>query len=198
MISYLRGKVVFASSPVKKGAFVIVDVNGIGYRVTIPLKHLERYPKDAAVELYTFHHVWENGQELFGFPKKSDADFFSLLTEIPGIGTKTALNILHQAEIHQIQNAVIADDPEMLFKTSGISKKTSEKIILGLRDHLKKMSYESSVEPVSGGSYEVIDALMSLGFSREAAQEAFQSVPKNITTSEEKIKEALKILGKKK
>lgn len=181
----------------KKSASVIIDVNGVGYQVTIPARHLGKYAQDSASEIFIHHHIWEGGEELYGFSKKSDVDFFELLTEIPNIGPRTALNILHHADIEDIRSAVIHGDATAFSHTSGLGKKTAEKIILGLKDHLQNFAQAQSPDSKSVGTFEVTEALVSLGFTREQAQRAVAELPEQAKTAEEKIKEALKRLGRK-
>ena len=199
MIAYLKGKIIFSASPLKKTAFVIMDVNGVGYRVMVPLKHIARYQApDQTIELFTYHHSWDGGQELYGFMDKGELDFFSLLIDIPGIGPKSALNILNHAGMVDVRQAVIENDAETFSKTSGLGKKTAEKIILGLKDRLSQIMQEGDGQTSTGGSLEVVEALMSLGFPREHIQKALSKIPSDIQASEDKIKAALKFLGQKK
>lgn len=197
MISYLRGKIICVGGSMKKSASVIIDVNGVGYQVTIPARHLGKYAQNSESEIFIHHHIWEGGEELYGFLKKSDADFFALLTEIPNIGPRTALNILHHADIEDIRSAVVHGNATVFSHTSGLGKKTAEKIILGLKDHLQSFVPAHPEDSKSAGAFEVTEALMSLGFTREQAQRAVSELPGQAKTTEEKMKEALKRLGRK-
>src|SRR3989338_9704234 len=137
MISFLRGKIIYKNSLGKKGSSVILDVANVGYEISVTLKTLEKLKEVDETSLYTYLYVREDAMEIFGFLTKSEIDFFKLLITISGIGPKSALNILEHAEINDMQEAVIQNDPQLLTKTSGLSQKTSEKIVLGLKDHFK-------------------------------------------------------------
>lgn len=196
MIAYLRGKILSISHPLKKNVYVIIEVQGIGYELVIPLKNQGHYKIGEEKEIFIYHHVWERGQELFGFLTQSQGDFFKILIGISGIGPKSALHIISNAKMEDIQKAVVHDDPDYLVKHGSLSKKTSEKIILGLRDHLKDLVTPEKGETINA-EIEVLEALASLGFSREQAQDALSKISKETKSSNEMIKEALKILGKK-
>lgn len=196
MIAYLRGKILSISHPLKKNTYVIIEVQGVGYEFIIPLTNLGRYIIGEEKEVFIYHHIWEGGQELFGFLTQSQVDFFKILIGISGIGPKSALHIISNAKMEDIQKAVMHDDPDYLAKTGSLSKKTAEKIILGLRDHMKDLVTPEKGETIAA-EIEVIEALASLGFSREQTQDALSKISKEIKSSDEMIKEALKILGKK-
>lgn len=197
MISYLAGKIIYKSEPTKKGAFVILNVSGVGYEVSITLKTYEKVKVGENIELYTFLYVREDAMELFGFPTPSEAEFFKLLNNISGIGPKSALNILELADVKSIQDAVIAQKAEMLEKINGISRTTAEKIILGLKSHIKKFAYDG-MEKRNEENLEIVDALISLGFPIDRIRKALLELPADKKDNKEKIKAALKILGKKK
>jgi len=129
MIAYLRGKIIYKSSPLKKGCFVILDVNGVGYQVSVSLKILDFMRSDDPCELYIYHHVREDAQDLYGFFSQDEVSFFKLLISVSGIGPKTALGILDKAEMKDIQDAVIKESPSALAGVSGIGQKTAEKIV---------------------------------------------------------------------
>ena len=197
MISFLRGKIIYKNSLGKKGSSVILDVANVGYEISVTLKTLEKLKEGDETSLYTYLYVREDAMELFGFLTKSEIDFFKLLITISGIGPKSALNILEHAEINDMQEAVIQNDPQLLTKTSGLSQKTSEKIVLGLKDHFK-IILESKVG-TSGAhpDMEVIEVLLNLGFSPDQARRVLSQISPEKKSAEDRIKEALKILGKR-
>lgn len=198
MISYLRGKIKYVGQPTRRGASVLLEVNGVGFEVIIPVNLVGKFQLGADAELYTFHHIWQDGQELFGFSNMEELQFFKLLLEAPGIGPKTALHVFEKSSIKDIQNAVVSGDAEALTRSSGIGRKTAEKIVVGLKDHLKKILENSGGSPGAiSQNGEVIEALLSLGFSPSQAREAIARISKETVKSEDKIKEALKILGRR-
>lgn len=197
MVAYLHGKIISKSSPLKKGSFIIVDVNGVGYQVLVSAKILGTIKLHDLCEIFIYHHVREDAQELYGFLRQEEVDFFKLLISISGIGPKTALGILDKADMKDIQDAVIKESPSSLAHVSGMGQKTAEKIVLGLKGSIQGMleSGRSSInEP---NDIDVIEALISLGFSSDQARRAVTQLPKEITESKDKVHQALKILGKK-
>lgn len=197
MIAYLCGKIIYKSGPLKKGCFVIIDVNGVGYQVSVSLKILDSIRNNESCELYTYHHVREDAQDLYGFLSQGEVDFFKLLIGISGIGPKTALGILDKAEIKDIQNAVIKESPSALASVSGIGQKTAEKIVLGLKGSIQGMLDSGGATGAEPNDIDVIEALMTLGFSSDQARRAVTQLPAEILESEDRVREALKILGKK-
>lgn len=196
MIAYLRGKIIFLSNALKKSANITLDVNGVGYSIVVSGKNLEKYKKEATAEIHIYHHIWQDGQELYGFSDQDELNFFKLLIEIQGIGPKSALGILDKAEIQDIQNAVLSDSSETLEKVSGLGKKTAERIVSGLKDKMQEVRDSTSETRSQGADFEVIDALVSLGFPPDQSRKLLSQVSRELS-AEEKIKEVLKILGKK-
>ncbi len=193
MISYLRGKIIYVSGLLKKGAYVIIDVEGVGYQAIILARHIGFFKKDSNAEMFVHHHIWQDGQELFGFLQMEEMQFFKLLIDVPGIGPRSALNILDKAEIKDIQNAVLSNSPDMLEKMSGIGKKTAEKIVLGLKESIQKISDGKKEEHYDSDAF---DALISLGFTYDQARNVLSQVSKDLSV-EKKVQEALRLLGKK-
>lgn len=196
MISYLRGKIKYLNQLSKKDNFFVIDVGGVGYKVLCTIKVIEKMKLEQESEVYTFHNVREDSQELYGFLTFEEVDFFKLLTGISGIGPKKALAVLEQADILSIQEAVINDDPVHLIKVAGLSKNIAEKIVVGLQGKIKDILKGKGSQTVTG-DFEVIEALASLGFPTAKARQVVNQLPKELKSSDEKIKEALKMLGKK-
>lgn len=189
MISLLKGTI---ESSAEK--YVIIDINGIGYRVFISGNTFKNLPeKGEKVKFYTHLHVRENLMELYGFLDPEDLEFFELLISISGIGPKGALGILNVASVDTLKKAIANEESSILTKVSGIGKKTAEKIILELKS---KVGGEFLGKGVSVDS-EAIDALMGLGYKLKEAREALKRVPKEVEGVENRVKEALKLLGRK-
>lgn len=196
MISYLRGKIIYKSDPLKKARFVVVDISGIGYKVTMNQKIFEKIEQDNDVEIFTYQHVTENDLELLGFLSFQEVEFFTLLLSINGIGPKSAMNILERTSIKNIQQAVIVQSADQLASMSGIGKSVCEKIVAGLKSKIKEFSVTSDSTEIVEGDLAVIEALEALGFSAEKAREVLAEISPKIQDNEKRIKEALKILGK--
>ncbi|MBX4198026.1 Holliday junction branch migration protein RuvA [Candidatus Parcubacteria bacterium] len=189
MISRLTGTIVHADT-----RFLIIDVGGIGYKVYTTAGILEKNLSDT-VTFWTHQAVREDALDLYGFPTKDELDFFELLITISGIGPKSALSILNVANPATIRRAVATEDPAYLSKTSGISKKNAEKIVLELKNKLVVTGDEVDAAHYYGS--DSLEALVSLGYNERDAREALKKVPKDVTDTSECIKHALKILAKK-
>ncbi len=188
MISRLHGTVAE-----KNANMLTIIVGGVGFSVSVPRDTAEAARLNAEIKLFTYLAVRENALELYGFPDNDTLVFFELLLTVSGIGPKSALAILNIAPVKTLRSAIASGDASHLTKTTGIGTKKAEKIILELKDKIDVLESEL------GGHRETadaIDALQALGYSRREAQDALKKVPHLTTSTEAKIKEALKILGK--
>ena len=178
----------------KAEKYAIIETNGIGYKVFCSEKTLSKIPQIGQnIKVWTYLSVKENGWDLFGFLNFEELDLFELLITIPGIGPKTASNILGVASVADLQEAIVLGDETILGKVSGIGKKMAQKIVLELKSKVKKISGSSGV----AGDIEVIDALVSLGYRVYEVREILQKLPPEIKGVESRVKETLKRLGKK-
>ena len=173
--------------------FVIVDIGGMGYKVHAPMDTIAILEsKKKEVIMWTHLAVRENALDLYGFLTKHDLDFFEKIISISGIGPKKAINILSVASFETIRRAVSAGDASSLQKISGIGKKNAEKLVVELRDKIDK-SEES--DAVLKDEIDTIEALKALGYSFKDAKEALGRVSKSAKSTNEKIREALRILA---
>jgi Holliday junction DNA helicase RuvA len=188
MISYLQGKIIL-----KKDKFVILEVNDIGYKVYISHSTLYKLPEiGQTLKIFCFQNVKEEALDLYGFLTYDELDFFEILNDIHGIGPKAALEIASIGPLERIKERVLAQDEKIFEGISGIGSKRAMTIILELTGKIKMLSSSKSKGPAD----EAEDALSQLGFSRQQAKEALSHVPSNIKNPEERIKLALKNLGK--
>lgn len=187
MISHLTGTVLE-----KSARFAIVDVSGVGYRVFATEDTLRKLKIGAVTKLRTHHAVREDSEELFGFIGEDDLKLFELLLGVPGIGPKTALNILNVATPETLRKSITSGETAYLTKIGGIGKKTADKIILELREKL------GASEEGEGLKEEVdaLEALKSLGYSHGEARDALKNTPKEMTGTSDRVKHALKLLGR--
>lgn len=188
MISLLRG--IIESNTDK---YIIIDVNGIGYKVYIPGNTFKNLPKKGEkIKLYTYLYVRENIMDLYGFLNPEEMEIFELLISISGIGPKGALSVLTVASIETLKKAIANEESSILTKVSGIGKKMAEKIILELKNKIG----DEFIGKWTSVDSEAIDALMSLGYKLNDAREILKKVPKDIKGVENRVREALKLLGK--
>lgn len=193
MISYLSGKIKH-----KNDKFIILDVNGVGYQVFVSPMTLETIGKNEKVELFTKLFVREDAMELYGFLTQEDLTFFEQLLTVTSVGPKSALNIMSVGKIEDIKKAIIHGDPAILTKVSGIGAKTAGRLILELKNKITVETKEAGkVDLENIGDNQAIDALKNLGYSQAEARQALQKVDSKITNIEERVKEALRILGTK-
>jgi Holliday junction DNA helicase RuvA len=192
MISHLRGKLV-QKSPTE----IVIDVNGVGYQVNIPLSTFEKIDKaDGEVTILTYMHVREDAMILFGFATEAEREIFRMLISISGIGPKIAQGILSGISTNDLREAVLMNNIDALTSISGVGRKTAERIILELRSKLGKIEFtEQTVTPTSQqlkARSEAIIALMSLGFNRTSAEQTLRSVLSESTNKELSVEEMIK------
>jgi len=192
MISYLKGKI-----RNKGNGFVILEVNNIGYQVfVLPLLYVD-LNLDQEIEFYTYQQVREDALNLYGFKILAELELFELLLSISGIGPRSALGVMSIAAVTDIKESISRGDPALLTKVSGIGRKTAERVVLELREKIGKLIVGDGESAKSDlGSSDEIDALIALGYSLNQAREALNNVDAKIKDSGERIRQALKKLGK--
>lgn len=173
MIAYLHGKLAEAAP-----THVVVDCDGVGYSVFIPLSSYDKLPaRGNDVKLLTYHHVnaQDGTQQLFGFATTDEREMFLLLISISGIGPKLACNILSSASITGLRNAIAAGDTKTLSSLRGIGKKTADRLVVELRDKVGG----PVAKPVALADQRLADAvlaLISLGYKQVDAHKAVLAV----------------------
>ncbi len=172
---------------------VVVRVGGIGYRVRVLASVLTSAREGAPLTLWTHLAVRENAHELFGFERKDELQWFELLLTVSGIGPRSALAVLNSADLATLETAITSNDPSVLARAFGIGRKTSEKIVLELKE---KVLASGDAASASGSDTEVVEALVSLGYSLKEARDAAHAVPKEVTGAANKIREALRLVSR--
>lgn len=190
MISYIKGTI-----KVKEEGFVIVVANDIGYKIFTIERDVASMNAGDTAEFFTYHYVREDDMRLYGFANRQDQQMFEMLFSVTGIGPKSAMGILNMATIDSIKSAIARSDISLLTKVSGVGKKTAERVILELSSKVKVFG-EATRE--TEGMSDALEALMSLGYSRAQAFGALEKVPDAVIDPAEKVRLALKNLGKKK
>lgn len=180
---------------------VLLDVNGVGYLVQVPMTTFEKLPlPPAEVQLMTFLQVREDAHTLYGFATKEERDLFKLLIDyVDGVGPKMALTVLSGLTVVQFRQAVMNNDPGSLSRVKGVGKKTAERIVLELRDKVGVSevwkNQKSDATPEDRHRNDAVLALITLGYKQDAAQKVVTQVQaqKPGATSEEMIRAALKL-----
>lgn len=184
MISYLKGAI-----KSKQKNSVILVVGDVGYEVFLPVPALNKIKIGAGQEFFTHEYLRENSRELYGFPDQAEIRLFLDLIKVSGVGPRMALNVLSLG-YDKVRDAISKGDAGLITTVSGVGKKTAQKIVLELKGILE------FTDDSSQSSAEVVDALKRLGYSQREASEALQHV-QNAESTEDKLKSALKILGKR-
>ena len=199
MYEYIKGKYI---GIVKD--YVILENNGIGYKVFTSGATMAEMPKvSEEVMLYIEQIVREDFIGLYGFKDREELDMFKLLISISGVGAKAALSLLSISRINNLKYAIMMEDDKHLCRAPGIGKKTAGRIILELKDKIKKDDVVEGVDIQDGFKDieasnanvvgEALGALLALGYSEKEAETALKKVNKNESV-ENIIKESLKVL----
>ncbi len=174
MIAFLHGRLAEAAP-----TSVVVDCQGVGYAVFIPLSSYDKLPAPGGeVTLLTYHHVipHEGTQQLFGFITPEEREMFLLLISISGIGPKLAVNILSSTAISALRHAIVSGDTKTLSSLRGIGKKTAERLVVELKDKLAAAApFEAKGRALTAAEQRLTDAmlaLVSLGYKQADAHRA--------------------------
>lgn len=194
MIAYVKGIPAYT-----RANYAVIDVGGVGYKVFMPLSHLGRLPREEkVVTVYTYLHVREDIQALYGFLSTEDLDIFELLLAVSGVGPKAALSILSTLEPSKLALAVSQGDVKAISSAPGIGKKTAERIVLELKNKIGSglVDVSDSAEYLPGNTdlfTDAVSALMGLGYTASEASEAARKAG-DADSVEEIIKNSLKYL----
>lgn len=190
MIGFLRGKIEFL-----KDGHIVVDVNGVGYKVYLTNFALGKIAGKENIELFIHTHVREDILALYGFLTREELDMFELLISVSGVGPRSAIGILSIADPKTIRTAIVNEDPSILTKVSGVGKRTAERVIVELKNKVADLSVGEKEEVVADS--DALEALTSMGYSVTEAREALKGVSKDVKDVGERVKLALKNLGRK-
>lgn len=170
----------------KFGSSVVIDVNGIGYEVSLPTTDFDNAVIDSKIKFHTYHHIREQSQELFGFSSLMAKKMFELLITVQGVGPKAALAILSLGDSETVRNAIANGDVAYITKASGIGKKTAERVLVDLSDKVGQAKYYKidNIEDQIKTNDEALEALMALGYNLNDATKALNGVPADLSTAE--------------
>jgi len=195
MIAFLKGKLVH-----RDPTFVIVDVQGVGYQLQISLQTFSEIKEQENVMLHTHLNIREDAHVLFGFSSQAEKKLFQQLISVSGVGPSTAIIMLSYMNSSELKSAIVREDAVSLQAIKGIGGKTAQRVIIELRDKLKKESWEETQPAISLGLHntmrnEALSALLTLGLPKAAAEKSVDTVLKksgNTITLEDLVKQALK------
>jgi holliday junction DNA helicase RuvA len=175
---------------------VLVDCNGVGYEVDVPMSTFYNLPGvGEKVSLLTHFVVREDAQILYGFGSSAEREAFRLLIKISGVGPRTALSVLSGMSVADIAQAVTLQDAGRLVKVPGIGKKTAERLLLELKGKFGADLGLQAAGAKSDAQADILQALVALGYSDKEAAASLKALPKDVGVSEG-IKQALKALAK--
>ncbi len=203
MLAYIKGTL-----EIKQVDYVVIDVGGLGYKIYMSRKAIDKIGEIGNnVKVYTYLKVREDDISIFGFISNEELRLFELLITVSGIGAKMALTILSVSKPSDFALAIISDDIQYLTNIPGIGPKTGKRIILELKDKMKK---ESAIEELKTATTnlklkdaledsekvdEAIQALQVLGYNKKDIEKVFVKLDKKNLTTEELIKKGLTLLA---
>ena len=194
MIAFVNGKLVQ-----KEPTNVVIEVNGIGYHINISLATYSKIKDKEACKLFTYFHVKEDLQALYGFLSEEDKLFFMNLISVSGIGPSTGMVMQSSLTTGELKSAIVNEEVDTIQKIKGIGAKTAQRVILELKDKIKKEGF--SIETGKGSGLidnnlrdEALSALVMLGINKIAAQKSIEAILRNSEnniTLEQLIKRSL-------
>lgn len=193
MIAFVEGNIIKKSEK-----DVILQSGPIAWRILASRETLRQLPQEGNMaKLWTSFYIrpQDGTTELFGFLSEEERRFFELLNSVSGVGPKSALAVMSLAPTEKLKSAISSGEAELLTKVSGVGRKTAERIILDLRSKIYSDSYDRQALAID---VDAIETLLKLGYSRNEAQKALDQVPREIILLEDRLRHALKILGKAK
>lgn len=186
MISRLHGEVVE-----KDLDSLIIDVKGVGYQVFLSSKDIETCQLNEPATIYTYMHVRENAQELFGFMNIDTKKLFELLIGVSGVGPKMAISLLGLGDQSQLRKAIASGNTSYVSKASGVGKRLAERVVVDLKDKVGVIGGQVASDEAVDPADEAVRALMSLGYNKAQSVLALAKIDPELST-EEKVKQALK------
>ena len=199
MIAQLKGELARTEAD-----HVVIDVNGVGYKVHVPLSIITQLPPvGSPTEMLIHTAVKEDSITLYGFLEDSEQRLFELLLSVSGVGPKLALNILSVLPVEQIVQGISEEDHRVLSRVPGVGTKTAQRIVLELKE--KVLGWEIArpgggwMQPEQRASEDAVEGLIGLGYNRGDARKAVEEALAEIQNKQDAggiVRAALKLLGK--
>ena len=209
MLAYIRGKL-----EIKMTEYVVIDVGGLGYKVFMSEEGIEKLGNIGdIVKVHTYYRVREDDISIFGFNTQGELKMFELLLGVSGVGAKTALTMLATCTPSEFALAVVSEDVKVLTEIPGIGPKSAKRIILELKDKIKKQQVVEGIKEqinknekqnnnildiagVKEKVDEAIQALQVLGYNKKEIEKAFEKLDVKELSTEELIKKGLNLLNR--
>lgn len=212
MLAYIKGTL-----EMKMTGYIVIDVGGLGYKIYMSDSAIEKLGNTGEiVKVHTYYKVREDDISIFGFNTLEELRMFELLISVSGVGAKTALAMLAVCEPTEFALAIISEDIKTLTQIPGIGAKSAQRIILELKDKIKKEQQIQELTKAANGikenndlktkleekieneqkADEAMAALQVLGYNKREIEKAFDKIAKENMSTEELIRKGLTILGK--
>lgn len=199
MFAYIKG-----SLEMKLNDSVVIEANGVGYKIFMPQNAIERCGNiGEIVKVHTYYYVREDNISLYGFLTREELGLFELLISVSGIGAKSALTILANIQPHNFALAIITDDEARLTKIPGLGKKTVQRMIIELKDKMKKLDIEEigndnvdNKTELNDNVSEAISALQVLGYNKKEIEKVFEKENLQELSVEDIIRKGLALLSR--
>jgi holliday junction DNA helicase RuvA len=193
LIATLRGQAIGRGKD-----FIVIEVNGVGFRVTVPQRLLLTWgTAGTEIQVHTHLHVRENDLSLYGCETEEELEILRLLLSVRGVGPKVAMSVLSDLSPDELRQVIVSEDHAALAQISGIGPKTAKTLLFHLKDKFpEKEFYAPSARDVDRWHSDVIAALTSLGYSLSEASAAIKSVPVETEEFEEKLRLALRYFAR--
>jgi len=190
MITFLEGTIAE-----KNPAYVVLDCNGIGYLIHIPLFTFSRIPDTGKLRLHTYLQIREDAHSLYGFYTREELNLFKHLISVSGVGANTAIMILSSMSPDEIRQAIVGGNTGLLQSIKGIGAKSAQRIIIDLKDKLEKEGVIAENLHHSNNTIkeEALSALVMLGFARNVASKALEKILKSEDAQNLKVEDVIKI-----
>ena len=201
MLAYIKGTL-----ESKQTDYIVIDVGGLGYKIYMSTIAIDKLPKTGeTIKVHTYYKVREDDISIYGFNTQEELRMFELLVSVSGIGAKTAISMLSMSDPLEFAIAIISDDVKYLTQMPGVGTKSAQRIILELKDKIKKEKAITELKDATikqvvkddGKTQEAIDALQVLGYNKKDIENVFKNIDKKELTLEELIKKGLSELSKK-
>jgi len=184
MIAYLKGNIIL-----RRSNFAVLETGGVGYKVFVP----DGFPATGLGELYTFHNIREDINDLYGFESPELLAVFEMLVSVNGVGPKVAMNLVSSLGTKAIFAGISNNDPSIFKSVPGVGAKVAAKIVVELKS---KVTGSSSVD-ILPQEDETVEALLSLGYKKSEIYPIIQMIPADLIDVRQKIRFVLKNVGKK-
>lgn len=178
---------IFGNVAEKFDGAIIVDAMGVGYEINVAANDYDAVKYGDEVKFYTYHHIREQSQELFGFSTLAAKKLFEMLITVQGVGPKAALSILSLDLADNVRNAIANADSVYLARASGVGKKTAERVVVDLSDKVGLpivYKHSTGAQTELNTTDEALEALIALGYSLTDATKALEGVDVTLTTAQ--------------